>query len=99
MGFPTSEVGYTSATTGRRDHEVHMGHVVALGGEELVVVIGRPFSLLSFTDQFMKMQRKSSTLEHPTCFVYICHSHLRGKGLFTSILTPKIKEANSSQEL
>jgi hypothetical protein len=30
MGVPTSEVGYTSATTGRRDHEVHKGHVVAL---------------------------------------------------------------------
>jgi hypothetical protein len=32
MSVPTSEVGYTSATTGRGDHEVHMGHVVALGG-------------------------------------------------------------------
>jgi hypothetical protein len=31
MGFPTSEVGYTSATTARGDHEVHKGHVVALG--------------------------------------------------------------------
>jgi hypothetical protein len=30
MGFPTSEVGYTSATVGRGDHEVHKGHVVAL---------------------------------------------------------------------
>jgi hypothetical protein len=30
MGVPTSEVGYTSATTERRDHEVHKGHVVAL---------------------------------------------------------------------
>jgi hypothetical protein len=32
MGVPTLEVGYTSATTGRGDHEVHKGHVVALGG-------------------------------------------------------------------
>jgi hypothetical protein len=31
MGVPTSEVGYTSATDGRGDHEVHKGHVVALG--------------------------------------------------------------------
>jgi hypothetical protein len=31
MGVPTSEVGYTSATTGRGDNEVHKGHVVALG--------------------------------------------------------------------
>jgi hypothetical protein len=30
MGVPTSEVGYTSATAGRRDHKVHKGHVVAL---------------------------------------------------------------------
>jgi hypothetical protein len=30
MGVPTSEVGYTSAATGRGDHEVHKGHVVAL---------------------------------------------------------------------
>jgi hypothetical protein len=31
MGVPTLEVGYTSATTGRGDHEVHKGNVVALG--------------------------------------------------------------------
>jgi hypothetical protein len=31
MGVPTSEVSYTSATTGRGDHEVHKGHVVAMG--------------------------------------------------------------------
>jgi hypothetical protein len=31
MGVPTLEVGYTSATTGRGDHEVHKGHMVALG--------------------------------------------------------------------
>jgi hypothetical protein len=30
MGVPTLEVGYTSATTGRGDHEVHKGHVVEL---------------------------------------------------------------------
>jgi hypothetical protein len=30
MGVPNSEVGYTSATTGKEDHEVHEGHVVAL---------------------------------------------------------------------
>jgi co-chaperonin GroES (HSP10) len=35
MGVPTSEVGYTSATTGRGYHEVHKGHVVALGEGEL----------------------------------------------------------------
>jgi hypothetical protein len=30
MGVPTSEVSYTSATTGMGDHEVSKGHVVAL---------------------------------------------------------------------
>jgi hypothetical protein len=30
MGVPTSEGGYTSATTGRGDHEVNKGHVLAL---------------------------------------------------------------------
>jgi hypothetical protein len=29
MGVPNSEVGYTLATTGKGDHEVHHGHVVA----------------------------------------------------------------------
>jgi len=32
MGVPTSEVGYTPAMPRREDHEVHKGHVVALGG-------------------------------------------------------------------
>jgi hypothetical protein len=30
MGVPAPKVGYTSATTGRGEHEVHDGHVVAL---------------------------------------------------------------------
>jgi hypothetical protein len=34
MGAPSSEVGYTSATIGRGEHEVHKGHVVALKEEE-----------------------------------------------------------------
>jgi hypothetical protein len=36
MGISTSEVGYTSATTGREDHEVHKGHVV--GGKKPFLV-------------------------------------------------------------
>ena len=32
MGVPTSEVGYTAAMPTREDHEVHKGHVEALGG-------------------------------------------------------------------
>jgi hypothetical protein len=34
MGVPTSDLGYTSAKTGRGEHEVHKGHVVASGGEK-----------------------------------------------------------------
>jgi hypothetical protein len=30
MGVPISEVGYTSATTGRGQHQVHKGYLVAL---------------------------------------------------------------------
>ena len=33
MGVPTSEVRYTPAMPRREDHEVHKGHVGALGGE------------------------------------------------------------------
>jgi hypothetical protein len=35
MGVPSSAVGYTSATTGRGDHEVHQGHAVAVRGKKL----------------------------------------------------------------
>jgi hypothetical protein len=35
MGVPTLEVGYTSATTGKGDHEVHKGHVVALEKKDI----------------------------------------------------------------
>jgi hypothetical protein len=34
MGVPNSEVGYTSAITGRGDHAVHKGHVVAVDKKE-----------------------------------------------------------------
>ena len=34
MDVPSSEVGYTPAMPRREDHEVHKGHVVALGGGE-----------------------------------------------------------------
>jgi hypothetical protein len=39
MGVPTSEVGYTSATAGRGDHEVYKGHVVALGKKNKVTYV------------------------------------------------------------
>jgi hypothetical protein len=40
MGVPTLEVGYTSATTRRGDHEVHKGHVVALEIKYTMIKIG-----------------------------------------------------------
>jgi hypothetical protein len=36
MGVPASEVGYTSATTGRGDHEVHKGHVVVVDTKKII---------------------------------------------------------------
>jgi hypothetical protein len=35
MGVPTSEVGYTLATTGRGDHQFHKGYVVTMGRKTL----------------------------------------------------------------
>jgi hypothetical protein len=34
-GRPSSEVGYTSSTTGRGDHELHKGYAVALGEKNM----------------------------------------------------------------
>jgi len=41
MGVPSSEVSYTPAMPRREDHEVHIGHVVALGrgGEQFYKTI------------------------------------------------------------
>ena len=39
MGVPTSEVGYTPAMPRREDHEVHKGHVVALGGGTFIRIV------------------------------------------------------------
>jgi hypothetical protein len=39
MGVPPSEVGSTSATTGRGDHEVHKGHVMALEKKNIVRIV------------------------------------------------------------
>jgi hypothetical protein len=47
MGFPTSEVGYTSTTTGRGDHEVHKGHVVTL--EEKLIYIFKIFFYINMS--------------------------------------------------
>jgi hypothetical protein len=46
MGVPTTEVSYTSATTGRGDHEVHKGHVVALERKNVILNIYLPITTL-----------------------------------------------------
>jgi hypothetical protein len=60
MGVPAPEVGYTSATTGRGDHEVYQGHVVARIKKDipasliyttvicLVTTVDKPFSRVKF---------------------------------------------------
>jgi hypothetical protein len=45
MADPTSEVGYTSATTGRGDHEVHEGHVAAWGERFSLNILPETFLL------------------------------------------------------
>jgi hypothetical protein len=50
MGVPTSEVGYTSATNGRGDHEVRKGHVVAMGGKNYLTNLGVRESLIDLYD-------------------------------------------------
>jgi purine-cytosine permease-like protein len=46
MGVPTSEVGYTSATVGRGDHEVHKGHVGYWGDIIIILLLLLSLSLL-----------------------------------------------------
>jgi hypothetical protein len=60
MGVPTLEVGYTSATTGWGDHEVHKGHVV---GEKKYY-----FVLEEFSD--LKVFFNESQHEIISCIVY-----------------------------
>ena len=57
MGVQTSEVGFTPAMPRREDHEVHKGHVVALGGGN---------------ENFMKEQRLVSRAFMCVC-VYFLH--------------------------
>jgi hypothetical protein len=55
MSVPTSEVGYTSTTTGSGDHEVNKGHVVAL--EKNIVHV---YHLLSSMVDFMHVETNFS---------------------------------------
>jgi hypothetical protein len=48
MSVPASEIGYTSAITGRGDHEAHKGHAVALAKKTLIPPLHIYFDLLLF---------------------------------------------------
>jgi hypothetical protein len=50
MGVPTLEVGYTSATIGREDHEVHKGHVVALEKKKKQETYGVLYSITQISE-------------------------------------------------
>jgi hypothetical protein len=72
MGVPSSEVGYTSATTGRGDHEVHKGHVVGLerkkytrGSQKIRFPILLPPNIYSLITHFTSLH-----------FTIFPHSHL-----------------------
>jgi hypothetical protein len=57
MGVPTLEFGYTSATTGMGDHEVHKGHVVALGYKTYrVSFLSRPRQLQLYRAEGQHLQ-------------------------------------------
>jgi hypothetical protein len=47
MDVPTSEVGYTSATTGRGDRKVQKGHVVVLAKKKVLLRVVYEESLSS----------------------------------------------------
>jgi hypothetical protein len=53
MGVPTSEVGYTSATTRRGDHEVYKGHVVALAKKGFMMNYGLDTVTVAHTMDFL----------------------------------------------
>jgi hypothetical protein len=64
MGVPTSEVGYSSPTTGKGDHEVHKGHVVAL---EKIYISLKFLIKISLNKDFtsVKGPRKGTSLHVP----------------------------------
>jgi hypothetical protein len=76
MGVLTSEVGYTSATTGRGDHEVHKGHV-ALGREKksryriLVGVYSEEYVLTRLITGLADSDPAENIDVLPLCLVYV----------------------------
>jgi hypothetical protein len=63
MGIPTSEVGYTSATTGREDHEIHKGYVVALVKKNAIFLLAVTFCGLRDFENCRKMYYLFSVID------------------------------------
>jgi hypothetical protein len=59
MGVPTSEVGYTSAKTGRGDHEVHKGHVMALEKKNVKQTLHFPLTCYLFVSSKLELAMKA----------------------------------------
>jgi hypothetical protein len=55
MGVPNSDVGYTSTTTERGDHEVHKGHVVALE-KKIIKIKADNYMKCNFISEMLLLQ-------------------------------------------
>ena len=70
MGVPTSEVGYTSATARRGDHESSNEHVGALeGGEKITIRAGLEYEML--VGRMPVIQRVGTHYYCTRCGVYV----------------------------
>ena len=69
MGVPSSEVGYTIATTRREVHEVHKGHVVALEKKKSAVI-----SLLPCLDFVTRLVSCAMYVEFRSVFGIVPHT-------------------------
>jgi hypothetical protein len=68
MNVPTSEVGYTSTTTGRGDHEVHKGHVVTLAKKLICMYWVFSAADIRITLQFIACQSvRLQYISHMSC--------------------------------
>ena len=63
MGVPASEVGYTSATARRGDHESSYEHVVALGGKKKFSFLERQTSSFMKSPSYLYETRHSDVIK------------------------------------